>query len=155
MNSLERGRGLEAAPISRPALLRHLLASFRFAKAWSLARYFVAGSIVSFGYTITVILLVDQLGWFSPSSGSLVSFVLWTPASFLSHRDFTFRADEGAGSTAALKFVIVFGLRFAASGLAVLLVTDYLHLHYLFGLLVNWILLPAISYFVMRFWVFQ
>ncbi len=33
--------------------------------------------------------------------------------------------------------------------------TDYLHLHYLFGVLANWIVLPAISYAVMRFWVFE
>lgn len=132
-----------------------LLRAFRFSHRWSLARYAVAGVLISLGYTVTVIGLVEAIPSLSPSWASIVSFVLWTPVSYFSHRDFTFRADRSRSLHAALKFAVTFALRFVVAGVAVFVFTDYLHLHYLFGVLANWIVLPAISYAVMRFWVFE
>jgi putative flippase GtrA len=135
--------------------LTHLFRAFLVGRRWSLARYAVAGVLISIGYTITVILLVEAVPALSPSWASVISFVVWTPVSYIGHRDFTFRSDSGPAAHAPLKFFLTFALRFVMSGVAVFVVTDFLHLHYLFGVLTNWVALPAISYAVMRFWVFE
>lgn len=119
----------------------------------SIVRYFFAGVAVSLGYTFTVIIFVEQLRWFGPAWASAVSFLLWTPVSYFVHRDFTFRFDRGHRA-ASVKYFVSFVLRFVASASVIVVAIDYLHFHYLVGALTNWIVLPMINYFVLRFWVF-
>jgi putative flippase GtrA len=120
---------------------------------FSIVRYFFAGVAVSLGYTFTIIILVEQLRWCGPAWASAISFLLWTPVSYFAHREFTFRFDH-RHRAAATKYFVSFLLRLGASALVVVVAIDYLHLHYLVGVLMNWIVLPLINYFVLRFWVF-
>jgi putative flippase GtrA len=119
----------------------------------SILRYFLAGVAVSLGYTITVIVFVEWLKWFGPTWASTVSFLLWTPISYVAHREFTFRFDH-QHRAALLKYAISYLLRLLASALVVVTAVDYLHLHYVVGVLMNWIVLPMIGYFVLKLWVF-
>jgi putative flippase GtrA len=113
----------------------------------------VAGVAVSLGYTVTVILLV-WLGWLTPPIASAVSFALWTPVSYYAHRDFTFRF-EGANAAAIVKFTVAFVLKFIASAGVVYVAMEYFGAHYLFGVLMNWVIGPVINYLVLHFWVFR
>jgi putative flippase GtrA len=119
----------------------------------SIVRYFFAGVAVSLGYTITVVILVEQLKWFGPSGASAVSFLLWTPVSYFAHRNFTFRFGHAQGA-AMIKYFVSFVLRLAASALVIVVAIDYLDMHYVVGVLMNWIVLPMINYFVLKLWVF-
>ena len=49
---------------------------------------------------------------------------------------------------------MTFLLKFAASGLVVAAAV-VLNFHYIVGVLMNWVVLPLITYFVLKIWVFQ
>jgi putative flippase GtrA len=121
-----------------------------------LARYALAGAAVSAGYTLTVILLVDGLGWMQPELASAASFALWTPISYWVHRDFTFLYAVSGGQVAAIiKFVISFLFRLALAAYTVHLATTLFGSPYLVGVLANWVILPLVSYLVLDLWVFR
>ncbi len=114
---------------------------FRGDPRLKLLRYAAAGVAVSAGYTLTVILLVDGLGWIEPVSASALSFVIWTPISYVVHRDFSF-LFTGRQAAAVLKFLIAFVVRLAAAAYTVHLATAVFGQSYLVGVLANWIVLP-------------
>jgi putative flippase GtrA len=132
---------------------RWLLIAIRM-KQLRLFRYFIAGVAVSSGYTLTVVVLVDGLHLLQPTAASVTSFVLWTPASYVLQRDFTFNYS-GPNASALAKYGVSFLARMFVSGLAVHLATHYFFLHYLFGVFINWLVLPLINYVVLTAWVFR
>ena len=137
-----------------PAALRRMLARFRTGDRFRLPRYIVSGVAVSTGYTVTVLALVDLLHWLTPVAASTVSFIVWTPVSYAVHRDFTFRFD-GQAWAAAAKFAVTFVIRLLASAYVVHVATAQFELHYLAGVLLNWIVLPLINYLALSLWVFR
>jgi putative flippase GtrA len=124
-----------------------------FDQRFKIGRYALVGSAVSIGYTINVVAFVEILHWPSPEWASALSFVIWTPISYLAHRDFTFIVHR-PGLASLLKFVAAFVARFAASAYSVHLVAT-LGLHYIVGVMANWIVLPLISYLILDLWVFR
>lgn len=130
-----------------------LLSLFLLSERLSLLRYFVAGVAVSLGYTVTVVAIVEWAKWTGPEAASAISFVLWTPASYLAHRQFTFRFTDAHGLP-LIKYFVSFLLRLAASAAVVIIAINYFHLHYIVGVLMNWIVLPTLNYFVLKLWVF-
>jgi putative flippase GtrA len=136
------------------AILTNALAGRVGSEQLKIVRYFIAGVLISIGYTLTVVMMVEWTGWLRPSLASAASFAFWTPVSYYGHRDFTFRF-EGEDGAAAGKFLITFVLRLAASAGVVYVAVDLLAFHYLFGVFMNWIVLPLISYFVLKLWVFR
>ena len=137
-----------------PAALRRRLARFRTGDEFRLLRYIVSGVAVSTGYTVTVLALVDLLHWLNPVAASTVSFIVWTPVSYAVHRDFTFRF-RGHEWAAAAKFVVTFIARLLASAYVVYAATALFELHYLAGVLLNWIVLPLVNYLALSLWVFR
>ena len=119
-----------------------------------LLRYFVSGVAISTGYTITVMVLVELLRWMDPVAASTLSFVIWTPVSYVVHRDFTFRF-RGDHLAAAVKFLVAFVARLAGSAYVVYFATQLLGWNYMVGVLANWIVLPLINYLVLSLWVFR
>lgn len=117
-------------------------------------RYFAGGFAVSMGYTFTVVLLMEVLHWQSATLASTVSFLIWTPASYLTHRRFTF-GFKGAYEESAFKFGVTFLGKLLTSIAVVALLTDWLHLSYIYGVLANWIAIPLVTYVVLRIWVFN
>jgi putative flippase GtrA len=119
-----------------------------------LIRYFVAGVAVSLGYTFTIVALVDWLSLASAEVANVVSLILWTIISYVVHREFTFRFDGAYGGSAA-RFIFVFVLKLIASVAVIAFTTRYYQSSYLIGVLVNWVVLPLISYVALKMWVFE
>ena len=138
------------SPISFTRTVRSITQGDQF----RLIRYFVAGVSVSLGYTLTIIALVDWGPALNPELANVVSFLLWTVASYLAHRGFTFRF-EGAYGDSAFRFIVVSAVKLLASMAVMVLITRYYESSYLVGILLNWVVLPLISYVVMKVWVFQ
>jgi putative flippase GtrA len=145
-----------SAPSTRASAAAYLEKLYRHA-TWheirQVVRYFAAGILVSLGYTVTVVYLVEYLHWGSPSLANAVSFALWTPVSYLAHRFFTFRFD-GSYESSALRFVVTFLGKLGAS-LAVMALVEFLGLYYVYGVIANWIAIPLGAYLTLRLWVFE
>jgi putative flippase GtrA len=119
-----------------------------------LVRYAIAGTAVSLGYTFTIVALVSWWSVLSPQAANVVSLILWTIISYFAHREFTFRfAGEYAGSAA--RFIFVSLLRLGASIAVVAVVTRYYQSSYLIGVLINWVILPLVSYIALKLWAFR
>jgi putative flippase GtrA len=134
--------------------MRRVWDTFRRHPRLKLVRYALSGIAVSTGYTLTVLLLVEDLGWRSPSQASAASFLMWTPISYIAQRDFTF-LYRGRRLAALVKFLVAFLARFGASMYTVYLATAVLGLPYLAGVMANWVVLPLIAYVIMDLWVFR
>jgi putative flippase GtrA len=119
-----------------------------------LIRYAFAGVAVSLGYTFTIVALVEWWGLMRAEAANAVSLTLWTIISYFVHREFTFRFDGRYGDSAA-RFVFVFVLKLLASVAIIALITRYYQSSYLIGVLLNWVVLPLISYITLKLWVFE
>jgi putative flippase GtrA len=135
------------------ALAWHCWARFRLDGRFKIVRYALFGSAVSIGYTLSVVVFVELLGWRNPEFASALSFVIWTPISYIGHRDFTF-LFTGHHARSAVKFAAAFIARLAASAYTVHIAT-MLGMHYLTGVIANWVVLPLISYLILDLWVFR
>ena len=129
------------------------LEALRYSDRLKIVRYLVAGIAVSIGYTLTVVCLVEFVGWGSPSLANLSSFLLWTPVSYIVHRDFTFRFD-GEMRASAVKFLVTFLIKLVATVIVVVVAMRFFGAHYIFGVLANWIVVPLVTYAVLNLWVF-
>jgi len=118
-----------------------------------LVRYFLAGTAVSIGYTLTIVALVDGFGAASPETASAFSLVFWSVPSYLAHRSFTFRFAGGIGGSAA-RFLFVLVLKLLVSVGLMALITRVYGDSYLIGIALNWIALPLVAYVAMKAWVF-
>lgn len=119
-----------------------------------LVRYGIAGTAVSLGYTFTIVALVSWWRVLDPQAANIVSLILWTIISYFAHRDFTFRfAGEYTGS--AGQFIFVSLLRLGTSIAVVAVITRYYQSSYLIGVLVNWVVLPIVSYIALKLWAFR
>jgi putative flippase GtrA len=122
--------------------------------SFSIGRYLFAGGAVTLGYTVTIIIMMEWLGWTSASLANAVSFLLWTPVSYIAHRDFTFRHNGGYAASAG-KFAVTIVAKFLTSVAVVALITEYNHLHYMFSVFANWFAIPLANYFALKLWVFR
>ena len=144
-----------SGPSSDSALpfLRRLATKAIAKDQFRLIRYFLAGTAVSIGYTLTIIALVDGFAVASPEAASAISLVLWSFPSYFAHRKFTFRFAGRIGRSAA-RFLFVLVLKLVVSVGLMALVTRFYGDSYLIGIALNWIALPLVAYFAMKVWVF-
>jgi len=131
-----------------------LIDAVRLSSRLRLARYLIAGVAVSIGYTVTIVALVSWLAWAGPEAANVISLTLWTIVSYFVHRDFTFRY-KGAYADSLVRFIFVFTLKLIASLFVIAWITKYAEASYLIGVVVNWLVLPIISYVALNLWVFQ
>jgi putative flippase GtrA len=118
-------------------------------KTW---RYALVGVGVSLLYSLLIIALVDGLDA-NPTVASVLAFMVIVPLSYVGQRQFTFR-DAGRVSFQRLRFGLMATSSFLAAAGAMYLVTEILHWSYLIGILLNWLIIPAINFFVNLVWVF-
>lgn len=137
-----------------PKGLRLVSAVLLSAEGLKIVRYFFGGVVVSVGYSLTVVALIETATITSAAVASAISFVLWTPVSYLVHRHFTFRV-QGPQDNELPKFITTFLGKFLTSIFVVAALTNYFHLSYVFGIVANWIAIPAISYLILKLWVFE
>ncbi|SDR05205.1 GtrA-like protein [Rhizobiales bacterium GAS113] len=146
--------GLRSGFSSMPPPIRSGLRSILKGSQFRLLRYMMSGVAVSLGYTLTTIALVSWLHWQSAALANAVSLTLWTVISFVVHRDFTFAAS-GTTPWAVARFVAIFVLKLVVSVVVVGSFAKYGNGMYLVGVLSNWIVLPLISYTMLKVWVFN
>ena len=139
---------------SKSPFVIRLVDAVRVSSRFRLARYLIAGVVVSIGYTVTIVALVSWLAWAGPEAANVISLILWTIVSYFVHRDFTFRY-KGAYSDSLVRFIFVFALKLVASLLVIAGITKYAEGPYLIGVVVNWLVLPMVSYVALKLWVFQ
>lgn len=120
---------------------------------FKIARHAIFGSAISIGYTINVVVFVELLRWPSPELASALSFIIWTPISYVVHRDLTFLV-AGHRLASFLRFLAAFVVRLVASAYTVHLAAIF-GLNYMVGVIANWTVLPLISYFILDLWVFR
>ena len=140
--------------LSKPSLFVPPAGKVTQSDRFRLVRYFIAGVAVSVGYTLTTVALVSWLHLLGPEASNVVSLVLWTIISYVAHREFTF-GFEGEYGRSAARFMFVFLLKLGASVAVIATITRYYQSSYLIGILVNWVVLPLVSYIMLKVWVFQ
>lgn len=117
-----------------------------------ITRYFVVGVIVTLGYTFTVIFIVEKLGFATPLTANIIGFILWTPASYLGHKEFTFEYS-GESAESVIKFFVVFIGKLIAS-ILVIMAAQFLNYSYILGIIANWFIIPIVTFIVLKLWVF-
>jgi hypothetical protein len=121
-------------------------------------RYGASGCTVAVLFSLAVVALVRLVPAAGPVGASVIAFWLIQPVGYAVHRmisypDASLQLPEKAGSR--LRFVItnLGGLVIASGGMA--LVTDVFHQSYLWGIALNWLLIPAINFVIYLYWVFR
>jgi putative flippase GtrA len=139
---------------SQSSLAVRLINTAKRGDRFQLVRYFIAGVAVSLGYTFTIVALVSWLDVMGPDAANVVSFTMWTIISYVAHREFTFRFDGEYGGS-AIRFIFVFLFKLGASVAVFAAINHFYQSSYLIGVIVNWVVLPVVSYLALKLWVFQ
>jgi len=90
----------------------------------------------------------------APVAASIVGYCVSVPASFLGHRQFSFRSN-GRWSSDAVRFVVAQALNISVTAGAMYAATDYFRLHYYWGMVAAVILVPIANFIFMNIWVFR
>jgi putative flippase GtrA len=117
-------------------------------------RYGVVGLIISIVYSLAVMLLVAQLHLRNATGASALAFALVQPLAYCAHRHVTF-FDAARDSFQLLRFAVTTVSTFliAIGGMSV--VTNRLGHSYLFGIALNWALIPAGNFLIYVVWAFR
>jgi putative flippase GtrA len=118
-----------------------------------LLRYGGIGIGVSLLYSGLVAAAVDVLGIRSATMASTVAFLLALPVSLVAHRMVSFR-DANADPRSSYRFAVIAVVSFVCAVGGMKLMTDIWKLHYVFGILVAWALVPAANFIINTLWVF-
>lgn len=121
-------------------------------------RYGVSGVTISLFFSLAVIGFVRLSPRIGPVGATVLAFCVVQPIGYVIHRVVTFpdAAVGGARTRASLLrfFATNIGsLALATGGMAI--VTGVLKASYLWGVALNWMLLPAINFTIYLFWVFK
>lgn len=84
---------------------------------------------------------------------SLLGYLTSVPVAFVAHRSFTF-GHSGAAGSALFRFVVVHLFGMLASWLSMKVAVGYLGFHYAVGIVATMVIVPALSFIVMTYWVF-
>lgn len=123
-----------------------------------IVRYGISGGLVSLLFSMGVVGFVHILPAIGPVGATVLAFCVVQPIGYAIHRAFTFPDTDpvATGGRARLGRFIVTNLGsivVAAGDMA--LVTDVLHASYVWGIALNWVLVPCTSFVFYRFWVFE
>ena len=123
-----------------------------------IARYGFSGVLVSLAFTLGVIGFVHIFPEIGPVGASILAFCVVQPIGYIIHRTLTFPdTDLVATPTRASvsRFILtnLTSLAIATGGMA--LVTNVLRASYLWGIALNWVLIPSTNFLLYRFWVFK
>jgi len=123
-----------------------------------IVRYGFSGVLISLAFSLGVIGFVYILPQIGPVGASVLAFCVVQPIGYLIHRTLSFPdANLVATQTKASfgRFILtnLASLIVAAGGMA--LVTNVLRASYLWGIALNWVLIPSTNFLLYRFWVFK
>ena len=118
-----------------------------------LFRYGGVGIAVSLLYSGLVVAAVGLLGIHSPTLAGSVAFLLVLPVSLFAHRMVSFHdANPDPRQSYRFSVIAIVSFVFAVGGMK--LVTEVWKLHYVFGIIVAWVLVPAANFVINSLWVF-
>jgi putative flippase GtrA len=115
---------------------------------------FALVGVLSSGIFSVVTVLMAGLGGLDPTFSSVIAYLVAVPLNFIGNRTFSFLSRNGVVGDLS---------RFAAMHVAnILLVTvametavNVLHFNYTVGILAGVVLVPAVSFVAMNWWVFR
>lgn len=117
-------------------------------------RYGVVGIVISVIYSLSVVALVDGLDFANPTAASVVVFILVLPLAYTAHRRVTF-FDAAPHMTAPLRFGVTTATSFIITTGGMYLVTVVFEQSYLYGIALNWVVIPTVNFLIYYLWVFR
>jgi len=136
------------------ALWRWVIALMTIGFIGRVIRYGIVGVTVAALYSLAIVALVPVVRPFSPTVATVIAFCLTLPIGFWMHRRFSF-ADRAAQDGQALRFTLTNVASFVISVGGMYVVTEMLHLSYLYGIAWTWAAVPGINFGIYLFWVFR
>jgi putative flippase GtrA len=120
-------------------------------------RYGVSGCTVAVLFSLGVVAFVHLVPAVGPVGASMIAFCLIQPIAYAVHRlisypDAGLEPDEAAKSRLRFLVTNLAGFLIAIGGMA--LVTEVFHQSYLWGIVLNWVLIPGMNFVIYLFWVF-
>lgn len=134
-----------------PALLRSLLTGGHLAA--KATRFGFIGVLSGTIYAGVTTALVAGLGM-DPVWASLIGYCVSVPASFLGHRQVSFRS-QGHWTHEAVRFVVTQGVNMAVTAGAMHAAVAWGHLPYWWGMIGAVVLVPVANFVMMNMWVFR
>jgi putative flippase GtrA len=116
--------------------------------------YGCVGITVSAFYSLAVVVCVNLLRPISPTLASVVAFAISVPVAYLAHAKVSF-ADSAYDRLQPLRFAISTAISFVLSIGGMYWITEVVGLSYLFGIVWNWMMIPAMNFISYVFWVFR
>lgn len=140
------------SPPTRPErqIERLLTGSSLLAK---LVRFGFIGVLSGVIYAGVTALMVTQFGM-APVPASLIGYCVSVPASFLGHRQATFRS-QGRWTHEALRFVVTQAVNMAVTAGSMHAAVTLAALPYWWGMIAAVILVPIANFVMMNLWVFR
>lgn len=117
-------------------------------------RYGVVGLTVAIVYSLAIVLLVAQFHMRDATAASALAFVAVQPLAYLAHRHVTF-FDAARDPFQPVRFAATTVSTFLIAIGGMYVVTDMLGRSYLFGIVLNWALIPAVNFLIYLLWVFR
>lgn len=118
-----------------------------------LLRYGGIGIAVSMLYSGLVFAAVEFFGVRSPTLASSIAFILVLPVSFFAHRKLSFH-DAARDTRQSYRFAAVAIASFIVAVGGMQVMTETMNLHYAFGIIVAWVLVPVANFAINSLWVF-
>lgn len=118
-----------------------------------LVRFGFVGVVSGVIYAGVTAALVSGLG-FDPVRASLIGYCVSVPASFLGHRQGTFRS-QGRWTHEALRFLVTQGVNMAVTAGSMHVAVAWAGLPYWWGMIAAVILVPIANFVMMNLWVFR
>jgi nitrite reductase/ring-hydroxylating ferredoxin subunit/putative flippase GtrA len=121
------------------------------ARIW---RYGIVGLAVSVAYSLAVVLAVHALPSHNPTAASAIAFAVMLPIAYLGHRSIAF-FDAASDRLQPLRFAVSTAATFLIAVGGMYAATAIFCRSYLFGIALNWALIPATNFLIYLFWVFR
>jgi putative flippase GtrA len=136
--------GASAAPLTRVAWR-----SFR-----RMLRYGCVGVAISLLYSLAVIACMQAPQLMTPTTASVLAFIVTLPVAYLAHRRITF-SDRPYDTRQPLRFAFSTSTSFIVAVGGMYLITEVAGRNYLFGIAWNWLIIPVTNFLTYMFWVFR
>ena len=121
-------------------------------------RYGASGVLVSLICSLGVIVFVHTLPQIGPVGANILAFCLVQPIGYAIHKTFTFpdtKLTESGARSGLRRFILTNLTSLLVSTAGMALVTNVLRASYIWGVALNWILIPSTNFLLYRFWVFK
>jgi hypothetical protein len=121
-------------------------------------RYGISGCTVASLFTLAVIALVNFVPAAGPVGASMIAFCAVQPIGYGVHRLVSYpdaRAKPGEHVKQPVRFLVANAGCFVVATGGMAIVTDVFHASYLWGIALNWAMIPVINFLIYLYWVFD